>query len=312
MKRKILSSMAAALALTAFAQTTEYENSVILDWAEDTTQITTVNDIINLQERVTARNSSAAHFSKVWSRNTFCNISYSSMKLTPKEEIPLGIDFNNGYAPEFKSDWGAAIQIGHNYGLHRKPIANMVKINLDAIFFDLNVNHFKAEDATYLYNSANKWGGIVEGESDPNPYQYTPWCLQKYEANYTMGLGPSITITPFSYINVPQLHFFKINVYYHIGYQVAFLWMQNNDKKDANTGIEDSSAKNEMDYALKLDWTHGLTTAFGFNVSWKTIGIGYETRSSKYEYKAMQTGLFGKDKYKFDATSSRIYIQFKY
>ncbi|MDE6396708.1 MAG: hypothetical protein K2K84_05505, partial [Muribaculaceae bacterium] len=269
------------------------------------------NDIINVQELVTSRNYSAAHFNKVWGRRTYINFSYSSMELTPEEEIPLGIsDINNGFAPKFKSDWGAAIKIGHNYGLHRKPIANLVKINLDANYLDLNFNHFKAEDATYLYDSSNKWGEPLDDEGR-HPYQYTPWCLEKYEANLSMGLGPSITIAPFTYINVPQLHFFKINVYYHIGYQLAFVWMQNNAEKDANTNPELQNEKNEMDYALKMDWAHGLTTAFGFNVSWKTIGIGYETRSSKYEYKAMQTGLFGKDKYKFDATSSRIYIQFR-
>ncbi|MDE6396533.1 MAG: hypothetical protein K2K84_04615, partial [Muribaculaceae bacterium] len=68
MKRKILSSMAIGFALTGFAQTIDTENSVILDWAEDTTQITSVNDIINVQELVTSHNSSAAHFNKVWGR----------------------------------------------------------------------------------------------------------------------------------------------------------------------------------------------------------------------------------------------------
>lgn len=306
MKKLIFSCLALMLGASAFAQY-EPDNAVVLDLAEDTTQVTTIADIIEVQEMVTSRNSTVSHFSKVWSRNSYFNIAYANTSLTPKENISLG--YNGMSAPEFKSDWGASIQLGHSYGLHKKPIANVVKFNIDYTYIDLNVNHFKVEDGDKLYDSAAQW------ESKGSKYHYIPWCLEKYEANYSMALGPSLTIAPFTYIHVPQLHFMKINVSYHIGYQVSMLWMQNDKGKDANTSDGDYENRNsydEVNNALKLNWGHGLTSSFGVSLSWKSIGVGYEVRSGKLEYQSMQKDVFGKDKYKFDAKTSRIYLTIRY
>ncbi len=314
MKKLLFSCMVLATGLLASAQDLP-DNALVLDAVEDTTQIITIQDIIEVQEVVTSSNSTAAHFQKVWSRNSFFNLNYNSAKLTPKERIPLGCDYNGGYAPEFKSDWGASLVLGHTYCLHKKPIANIVQINLDYSYIDLNINHYKAEDGDKVFNSNSQWEAKDE-DGYTSKYYYTPWCLEKYEANYGMTLGPSLTIAPFTYLKVPQLHFLKFNIYYHIGYHVSILWMQNDKKKDMNyaASVEDYNRPNfeTVEDALKMDWGHGLSTTFGFSVTWKSIGIGYETRSGKYDYKAMQTGVFGKDKYKFDASTSRIYLSIRY
>lgn len=309
--------MAMALGFTSFAQA-ELE-SAVLDWAEDTTQVTTIADIISVQEKVTSSNSTLRHFNKVWSRNTYLNLSYANASLNPKEPISLGFNYNYNHntVPDFKSDWGTSLTIGHNYRLHKKPIANVVQINLDYTFIDLNINHYKAEEGDKLYNSSTTW----QPKDDDNlnkDYFYQPWCLEKYEANYSMAIGPSITIAPFTYINVPQLQFVKINVYYHIGYQASILWMLNDKDKDANPDTSSSSNSwqetkyDKMNNALKMNWGHGLTSSFGFSVSWKAIGVGYEVRSSEVEYQAFQTDVFGKDKYKFNSSLSRVFIQFRY
>lgn len=315
MKKLLLSCMALATALLAAAQDIP-DNALVLDAAEDTTQVITVQDIIEVQEVVTSSNSNAAHFNKVWSRNSFFNLNYNSAKLTPKEPVELGCDYNNGVAPEFKSDWGAALVLGHTYCLHKKPIANIVQINLDYTYIDLNVNHYKAEDADKVYNSNSQWQAPNENGSTTD-YYYTPWCYEKYEANYGMSLGPSITVAPFTYLNVPQLHFLKLNIYYHIGYHVSLLWMQNDKKKDFNYSSSSTADYNKanfekVDNALKMDWGHGLSTAFGFSLTWKSIGVGYEIRSGKFDYKAMQSDVFGKKKNKFDATTSRVYLSIRY
>ena len=305
MKKLIFSCLALMLGASAYAQS-EPDNAVVLDMAEDTTQVTTIADIIEVQEMVTSRNSTVSHFSKVWGRNTYFNMAYANTSLTPKEDISLG--YNDKFVPEFKSDWGASIQLGHSYGLHKKPIANVAKFHIDYTYIDLNVNHFKVEEGEHLYNSAATWESKGT-DSKVTEYHYIPWCLEKYEANYSMALGPSLTIAPFTYIRVPQLHFMKINVFYHIGYQVSMLWMQNDNGKDANPSAGDN---NEVNKALKLNWGHGLTTSFGVSLSWKSIGVGYEVRSGELEYQSIQKDIFGKDKYKFDAKTSRIYLTIRY
>lgn len=314
MKKLLLSCMALATAMLAAAQDIP-DNALVLDAAEDTTQIITIQDIINVQEVVTSSNSNAAHFKKVWSRNSFFNLNYNSAKLTPKENVPLGCDYNGGFAPEFKSDWGAALVLGHSYCLHKKPIANIVEINLDYTYIDLNLNHYKAEDGEKLYNSNNQWQSR-DDDGNTTDYYYTPWCLEKYEANYGMTLGPSVTVAPFTYLNIPQLHFVKFNIYFHVGYHVSLLWMQNDKNKDINFSKNKDEYNrvnfDKVDNALKMDWGHGLSTTFGFSVTWKSIGIGYETRSGKFDYKAMQGDVFGKNKYKFDASTSRVYLSIRY
>lgn len=307
--------MALAIALMSSAQVVQ-ESGSVLDAIEDTTQVVSIQDIVEMQELATSNNSNAVHFQKVWSRTSYFNPSYNSTTLTPKEDIKLGYNYNNGFAPVFKSDWGASLVLGHNYRLHKKPIANIVQINLDYTFIDLNVNHFKAEEGEKLFDSNSQWSQTDE-DGYKTDYFYTPWCLEKYEANYGMSIGPSITLAPFTYIKVPQLHFLKFNVYYHIGYNVSIMWMQNDKNKDANyaTGADPQYNKtnfDKMENALKMDWGHGMSTAFGFSVSWKSIGVGYEIRKGSFGYKAMQKDLFGNEKYKFDASTSRVYLTVRY
>lgn len=328
MYRKIISCLAMAAAFSMAAQEVVFTG--VLDEAEDTTDVTSITNIIETQEIITSRNTNVAHFNKVWGRNSYFNLSYNKHVSLDPQDVKLGYDgYNNGNVPKFEGDWGAAIMLGHNYRLHKKPIANVVAINIDYTYIDLNINHYKAgignEDLTKdvkLYNSAaNK----ILQDNDGKNYEclYTPWALAKYEANYGMMVGPSITIAPFTYINVPGLHFLKFNVYYHIGYHVSMAWMQNDKNRDANTvttypGYDDKEAMSaydnyqKMDQSLKMNWGHGLISCFGFNFSWKAIGFGYEVRKGNLKYLPLNTDVFGKGEDKFKATTSRIYLTIKH
>ena len=146
-------------------------------------------------------------------------------------------------------------------------------------------------------------------------YYYTPWNLEKYELNYGMALGPSLTMAPFTMLNAKGLHYVKLNVYYHIGYHASMLMMLKNDLADKNR--EDADADNykstdhEKANTLKLDWGHGLISSFGFNVTWKFIGIGYEHRSGSVRYQSVATSDYGSERYKFKTSTSRVYLQFR-
>ena len=62
---------------------------------------------------------------------------------------------------------------------------------------------------------------------------------------------------------------------------------------------------------LKLDLGHGLITSFGFSVTWKFIGLGYEHRSGSLEYKSLSKNDFSNEKYKFKSSTNRVFIQFR-
>ncbi|MBR1547069.1 MAG: hypothetical protein IJ633_09835 [Prevotella sp.] len=186
----------------------------------------------------------------------------------------------------------------------------MLQFNIDYTYIDLNANHFNIEgDGKNLYDSNAKL--TYDGRDD---YYFTPWNLEKYEFNYGMAVGPSIFLAPFTSLNAPAAHHIKLNLYYHIGYHASLLWMQNNEDADANQGKEEDDNKGrheQMKENTKMDWGHGLIQSFGFSVTWKFIGIGYEHRSAGIKYQSVSTGDFGKDKYKFKSSTNRIFIQFK-
>lgn len=296
MKKFSLSFFALTSVVLSFAQ----DNADIDDFGvindDDTSEITTIADIIDVQEDVLSRKSNVAHHEKVWSYNSYFGFAYSSSKLSPKTDIPLGYDYNNGLVPEFKSDWGLTLMLGHSYGLH-KPIAGILKFNIDYTYINLAINHYKAEDGDKLYDS-----NAINDQS-----KYLPWCLDKYEYSYSMTLGPSITVAPFTHTGSNGLHFLRFNMFYHIGYQLAFVDMINDNKYDINTTVGVDKLNRKAVWGLG----HGLTNSFGFKLSWKTIGFGCEWISGNLNYRNFSS-TYGRNHYKFKESSSRVFLEIRF
>jgi hypothetical protein len=303
--------MTCLFSTAVFAQVENEDDKVSIDWSEDTTEITTIKDIIKVQQQVTSRNATEQHFADVWGRRGYFNFSYNNTKLTPKGNYPNGLD--NGNVGELKSDWGASIQYGRSYRLHKKPIANVATFNIDYTGIDLNVNHFKAEGLGQ-YDSRQKHAGEGDKKTDDDFYTL-PWNMEKYEVNYGMALGPSLTLAPFNLLNGNGLHFIKFNVFYHIGYNVSMIYSPNDKKLDVNQselGVEyDKERYEHMESNLKMSWGHGMIQSFGVNVSWKAIGLAYEHRTGKIKYKAMNTSDFGNNEYEFTNATNRISLQIR-
>lgn len=305
--------IAASMACACTAQAQDINSIPNLDLEEDSTGVASVSDIVKMQQEVLSNKQAGKHFQNVWKRRSFFNMSWTESKMKCDDKT-IG---------DFKSDWGVTLQSGTNYRLHKKPIAKMINIALDYSWLNLNVNHIKAEDPTsekgidgkYLYNSTDR-NVVSGGESGKTDEYYVfPWNLEKYEANYGMTLGPSITIAPFVPLGVKQLDYLKIQAYYHIGYSASFLYTVNKKEFDQNqtlseTGYNRDAYKdyNTMKNNLKLQWGHGMTSTFGFNIFWKRVGIGYERTTGTFKYKNFNTDDFGKFKTKFTNEYSRIYL----
>lgn len=299
--------IAASMTCACTAQAQDINSIPNLDLEEDSTGVASVSDIVKMQQEVLSNKQAGKHFQNVWKRRSFFNMSWTESKMKCEDKT-IG---------DFKSDWGVTLQSGTNYRLHKKPIAKMINIALDYSWLNLNVNHIKDadhEDGEFLYNSTDK--NVVPGESGKTDEYYVyPWKLEKYEANYGMTLGPSITIAPFVPLGVKQLDYLKIQAYYHIGYSASFLYTLNKEEFDKNqtTNITGDNrdayeAYTTMKDNLKLQWGHGMTSTFGFNIFWKRVGIGYERTTGTFKYKNFNTKDFGKFKTKFTNEYSRIYL----
>ena len=307
MKKKLIVSFGCLMALSAFGQNVDDQDILKnVNWQEDSTEITTVDDIIKMQQDVTGRRFKESHFWDVWSRKSYFNISYNMTTLSPDQDIPSGI--GSDLIPEYKSNWGVSLQLGRSYALHKNPIANLLQFNIDFTYVDLGANHFKIEgDGTNLYDSNAKFN------YDGGDYYYTPWNLEKYEFNYGMAIGPSMTIAPFMSTNSRGLHYIKLNLYYHIGYHASFLWMQDKKEADANqlTDTDSKLNRDRVNDVVKMDLGHGLIQSFGFSVTWKFIGIGYEHRSAGLKYQSLGSSEFSKEKYKFSSSTNRVFLQIR-
>ena len=127
-----------------------------------------------------------------------------------------------------------------------------------------------------------------------------------------MTLGPSVTIAPFVPLGIKQLDYLKIQAYYHIGYSASFLYTVNEGDFDSNKNAEKNTDQygdyEKMKSNLKLQWGHGMTSTFGFNIFWKRVGIGYERTTGTFKYKNFNTDDFSKVKTKFTNEYSRIYL----
>ena len=312
MKRKQLTLAAVLFPILAFSQTiTENAPTVVSEQGKDTAEFVSIADIIKEKEETSSRGKVIKHFDNVWGRRSYLNISYNKSTLSPKEDTRTGI--GNALVGDIKSNIGVSLQYGKSFRLHKKPIANVLQFYLDYTGIDLSFNHYKiGNEGINVFNSAAKYE-VREGRNGTtlNSYYYIPWNLEKYEGSYGMTLGPSITVAPFTHINNKNgLHFLKLNMYFHIGYQASILWMVGNDDADMNP--DDNSADfKEISETLKMNWGHGLLTSFGLSLTWKAIGIGYEHRVAQNKWKPASTTEFGSDTYKFKTVTDRIYLSFR-
>ncbi|MBQ7494499.1 MAG: hypothetical protein IJT75_01840 [Bacteroidaceae bacterium] len=327
MKRIITYTLASLLAVATFAQVETPEREDNIDWKEDSIEIRTINDIIAQQQEATTVNSSEQHFNDVWGRRSYFNISINlPYSLDPKEPIKTGVPYNDGLAPKYKSQLSLTLSRGRSYRLHPNPIANTLQFYIDITPFDFTVSHYKIETKEGAYDSYNMDTTYQEkyGIKTLKTANYTTWNLEKWQADYGILLGPSFTVAPFTSMdNAPGLHFMKFNFYLHAGYRASMLYMVNKEEADANYPKPDPKTKtinqNSPEYKAfdamkdnaKLDWGHGFYWSWGFSVTWKGIGLGYEHNSGQLKYKSIDTGTFGDSSYKFKTSSNRLYISFR-
>lgn len=83
-------------------------------------------------------------------RKKFFNISYICDKIKPTDkDFSLSDSFDeigsiaNNKHSGFKNKWGVSLTRGRSYMLHKKPIARLINIGIDASFFDLSYSNYK-------------------------------------------------------------------------------------------------------------------------------------------------------------------------
>lgn len=263
-----------------------------------------IDGIIKEKKRVSNTTNSTEHFASVWRPRSYFDFIYTrNATLTPAD---LG-QFNGFTGPntpsaKYNADWGYAIKNGRSFFLHRRAIGRVAYIGLDYTWIDLMANHYKAtlDDLGHSFNSS---------EQLPGGGKAFPVNAQKYEINYGMTLGPSVTLAPFVYIEGAKgLHHLKFNAYYHIGYGVGLLYCNGSAEQNVATTSDNS-----------ILFGHGLKSAYGASINWRKVGVGFEVHKAALKHKNDTGGLFNTNNdinvskiYDFDTSGQRLFLQFRF
>ena len=307
MKKLLLALAAMTLACASvWSQTNGDVNSAqLIDEGEET--ITSLQDIIDIQQDLVKREQYSAHIGDVWRHAGFFNIMYHN----PGTITLLGTSTSPTPAsPKYTAKYGFSIQSGKNHKLHKKPIGRMVSINLDYLPLDLYGNLYMGSDTKLPYGGITSYGsydynsdGVPESSGDIDIP--TAWDYSLIEVNYSMSIGPSITIAPFVPLKVRGLSFFKFNAYFHVGYAASLMMLK---------GVSGSGEGSHHSYAAvsNVDFGYGMYTSYGANFSWKAIGVGYERRSGTSKYLSVDGGENGLDGKFVLSEQNRVYINFRF
>lgn len=331
MKKKIfLLLLALPVAMQGFAQTDETDVKD-LDFEEDTAHVTSLKDIVAMQELVYDQSYRSKVISGVWKRKKFFTVSYANTTLAGKDLLVYNPKTKEMETqdPEYKTDWAVALKRSRTFAFHKKPIANMVSFGLEFSGLDLAVNHYNKEE--YYDETAKKKKPEIcfdsrlideENPGEDGDIHYMPWGSEMYTFAYGMHLGPSITLAPFTKLNSPGLAHIRLQTYFTLGYRASLMWMRGDDAQDLNYIENHESdawkkkmgdnyfAYKEVNGSSKISWAHGLVTTWGIRLNWKGIGFGYEITKGDYDFKSAEKKIYGSRKFKFSESSKRISLSY--
>ncbi|MDE6697341.1 MAG: hypothetical protein K2K25_10725 [Muribaculaceae bacterium] len=180
-------------------------------------------------------------------RSKFFNIGYVNSTLTPEDEEGL------------QGNYGFSLSLGNRYWLNKKPIAGMMKIAIDAIWFDANYVNLKTKsydnDYDYGYDDDEIFDEINTGS---------------HQIELGLGVGPSITVAPFAMAS-NQLKNLRASLFFHVVPSFSGVLMDNGDGD------------------LKLNYGFVPFLKFGGCINWKALSIFAEGRWGSANYKMAST-----------------------
>ena len=250
----------------------------------DSISVTSLDDIINTESRLFSDRDDIQHYQTIWNKNAYIKLGYNSTTFSSSEFPSL----NGPYSEEQNSDWGLGFQYGSVFNFHKNPLGDVVFIGLDYTGINLNVNRFNGCTPSPTF------------ESSPTKPYHLPWHNKIWMVDYSMLLGPAVTLYPFTSLRKSGTDNIRLEIYFQMGYNVALAI------------INDVPNNNMNETKNKLAFGHGFCTNFGFNVTWDFVGIGYESQiTSSMNFNATDddydTGSFNAKK-----SNGRFYIQFRF
>ncbi|WP_297065977.1 hypothetical protein [uncultured Duncaniella sp.] len=189
----------------------------------------------------------------IWGRPKSFSIGYINTTL---DQSSVGL-------PDRDARFGAFFSFAKTFYLHKKPIANLIKIGLDLNFEVNYVNYEKGHN----FSEGPDFNWDWRPGQDNEPIDYSNSYLGTHQIDLGIGLGPSVTIAPFSFLS-GSINNLKASFYYHFTPSLSSLLFSESDD-------------------LKQSWAFNLYRSYGVKLSYKKLSLGIEHRNGEAKYKAM-------------------------
>lgn len=287
MKRHLLPLVAVlAMACPAYAQVTDTPATE----QTSATQIDSLRQEVAMLKSENEQRRTDEKTKSIWKRTKFFDIAFVSSHIKPEDGL------------EKDSKFGVALNLGNTYFLHRKPLAGMVKIGLDAIWADINyVNYDKGSFSFSNLPSMSDYDDYNDFDYDEEDFELG--SLGWHKLDIGMGVGPSVHVAPFTSFSNGLEHL-RAQLYFHFTPSFSALIVSDDNETKAH---------------------YGFSPVFNFGgvISYKMIAIGVEGRWCSAKYKNLSFDDEDEDEFgemvpenngktKFKTSSVRAFIRFCY
>lgn len=234
-------------------------------------------------------------YNKTWGKGRFTRLGYSWSNST-----------GNGITEDGKFSF--FLTKGTTYYFPKTPIAKMLKIGVDAVWFDAQVTKYKsiASAGSAVSSVLDGIDGVDEEIKDQagevfdevtDEVGFDPNKIGTWGLSLAMGIGPNVSIAPFALTDIKIMQPLRLSVYFHYSPSVMLYMKSQNDDMEISTAFV-----NMMN--------------FGLNLQYRKIALGYESRWGNGKFKPIsfsdEDGEAGSNKYTRRFSNNRLYVQFTF
>lgn len=189
--------------------------------------------------------------------------------------------------------WSFFLSKGATYRFPSNPIAGILKIGLDMVWFDFMVSRYTNPfEYSAEYTEGDDHGASVVDLGNIGRYSV---CIGMF------GIGPNISCAPFAKMGVRGLRPLRASVYFHYQPTGAAYLMSDHGESEASYA-----------FCNMFD--------FGGNISYRSIALGLEGKWGKCKFKSIGSELLEDIGLEFNNNSksirrfanTRIYMQFSF
>jgi hypothetical protein len=215
-------------------------------------------------------------------------------------------DFAQEYGSVYHSKFGVMTRFDKTYYLHRRPIAEIIKIGLDAIWSDATIVKLNTENGNRTSNWDSLGDSSYEYDYDDDEDESGSLNLGDigmWTITESLGVGPSVTIAPFAKSS-SGIKYLKAKIYGH--YKPSYM---------AQLYYEDED----------FDFKGGFCNIFeiGGRIMYRRISVGIDGNWGSGKFKSMLSGLMSElmedsdsisdnEKIKHKIANTRVYLSFNF